>query len=87
MKYNVIKFVTNTKGEYQVKVTSTSGTLKGAKNDYFAECKTLNNANDVLYAVIKILNEYGDETAWREVIDNRPEPEPEQIEAPANSGE
>lgn len=82
MKYNVIKFVTNTKGQYQVQVTSTSETLKGAKSDYFKECRTLNNADDVLYAVIKILNEYGNETAWRETIDNRPEPEPETIEEP-----
>jgi hypothetical protein len=84
MKYNVIKFVTNTKGQYQVQVTSTSETLKAAKNDYFQQCRTLNNADDVLYAVIKILDEYGNgnDAAWREVIDNRPEPEPETIEEP-----
>ncbi|MBR2554794.1 MAG: hypothetical protein IKE94_08045 [Aeriscardovia sp.] len=82
MKYNVIKFVTNTKEEYQVQVTSTSETLKAAKNDYFQQCRILNNADDVLYAVIKILDEYGNETAWRETIDNRPEPEPETIIEP-----
>lgn len=82
MKYNVIKFVTNTKEEYQVQVTSTSETLKAAKNDYFQQCRILNNADDVLYAVIKILDEYGNEAAWRETIDNRPEPEPETIIEP-----
>lgn len=82
VKYNVIKFVTNTKEEYQVQVVSTSETLKAAKSEYFKECRNLNNADDVLYAVIKILDEYGNETAWREVIDNRPEPEPETIGEP-----
>ena len=78
MKYNVIQFVTNTKGEYGVKVNSTSSTLKAAKSNYMGDAKNLINASDVLTAVVKIVDEFGNDIqGYREVIDNTPEPEPE----------
>lgn len=79
MKYNVIQFVTNTKGEYGVKVNSTNSILKAAKVNYFSDAKTLVNATDVLTAVVKIVDEFGNDIpGYREVIDNTPEPEPEE---------
>lgn len=78
MKYNVIQFVTNTKGEYGVKVNSTNSTLKAAKVNYFSDAKSLVNATDVLTAVVKIVDEFGNDIpGYREVIDNTPEPETE----------
>lgn len=77
MKYNVIQFTTNTKGGYGIKVNSTSSTLKSAKVNYFGDAKTLVNAPDVLTAVVKIVDEFGNDVpGYREVIDNTPEPEP-----------
>jgi len=79
MKYNVIQFVTNTKGEYGIKVNSTSTSLKSAKVNYFNDAKTLVNATDVLTAVIKIVDEFGNDiVGYREVIDNTPEPTEEE---------
>ena len=79
MKYNVIQFVTNTKGAYGVKVNSTSTSLKAAKVNYFSDAKTLVNATDVLTAVIKIVDEFGNDiVGYREVIDNTPEPTEEE---------
>jgi hypothetical protein len=79
MKYNVIQFVTNTKGAYGVKVNSTNSTLKAAKVNYFSDAKTLVNATDVLTAVVKIVDEFGNDIpGYREVIDNTPEPTEEE---------
>lgn len=79
MKYNVIQFVTNTKGEYGVKVNSTNSTLKAAKVNYFSDAKSLVNATDVLTAVVKIVDEFGNDIpGYREVIDNTPEPTEEE---------
>ena len=82
MKYNVLQFITNTAGEYLAKVSATYDNLTSAKVNYFGVAQTLNNANDVLVAVVKIVDEYGNDTGYREVIDNTPEPEtePEQTE-------
>jgi len=83
MKYNVMTFITNTKNEYSAKVVATFDNFKGARVKYHATAQTLNNANDVLVAVIKIVDEFGNEIqGFREVIDNTPEPEtePEQTE-------
>jgi hypothetical protein len=79
MKYNVIQFVTNTKGAYGVKVNSTNSTLKAAKVNYFSDAKSLVNATDVLTAVVKIVDEFGNDiSGYREVIDNTPEPTEEE---------
>ena len=79
MKYNVMTFITNTKGEYGVKVNSTSSTLKSAKSNYLGDAKTLINASDVLVAVVKIVDEFGNDIpGYREVIDNTPEPTEEE---------
>lgn len=77
MKYNVLQFITNTKGEYSASVSATFDNLTSAKVNYFGVAQTLNNSSDVLVAVVKIVDEYGNDIDYREVIDNTPEPEPE----------
>lgn len=78
MKYNVLKFITNDKGQYSATVSATCGDLKTARFNFLSDARTLVNASDVEYAVVKIVDEYGNDTQWREVIDNRPEPTPDE---------
>lgn len=59
MKYNVIKFVTNTSGAYQCAVDSTHSNLDSAVVKYHQLCATLRNAQDALTASVLITNEYG----------------------------
>ena len=78
MKYNVLKFVTNTAGQYAPTVAATFDELEKALVNYHTTCANLHNAADVLIAVVKVVDEYGnDMTGYREVIDHTPEPEPE----------
>lgn len=78
MRYNVIKFVTNTQNQYQVAVDSTYDSLKGARVKYHQLLAALGNASDVLVASVRITDEYGNFIpGFDEIIDNRPEPEPE----------
>ena len=82
MKYNVLTFITNIKNEYAVKVEATFDNLKGARVKYHSTAQTFNNATDVLVAVIKIVDEFGNDIqGFREVIDNRPEVEEKTIAA------
>jgi hypothetical protein len=74
MKYNVLQFITNIKGEYSARVSATLDNLASAKVNYFGVAQTLNNASDVLRAVVKIVDEFGNDIGYREVIDNTPEP-------------
>ena len=78
MKYNVLQFITNDKGQYSATISATCGDLKTARFNFLSAARTLVNASDVEYAVVKIEDEYGNETPWREVIDNRPEPIPDE---------
>lgn len=79
MTYNVLKFVTNTSGQYQAVVDSTyNDNLKGAKVKYHSLMATLENAADVLVASVRIVDEYGNQlSGYDEIIDNTPEPEPD----------
>lgn len=82
MKYNILKFVTNTQGQYQAVVASTFDDFKSARTNYFSTAATFSNADDVLIAVIKMVNEFGrDVDGYEVVIDNTPEPEPEEEES------
>ena len=80
MKYSVLKFVTNTQGQYQATVDSTYvDNLKGAKAKYHSLMATFENAADVLVASVRIVDEYGNQlSGYDEIIDNTPEPEPEE---------
>lgn len=78
MKYNVEKFITNTKGQYSASVAATFDDFDSAKVYYHQSLATLHNANDVLIAVVKIVDEFGNPMDdFREVVDHTPEPEPE----------
>lgn len=87
MKYFIIKLLTNTKGEDGSKIEAVHENdnpkiaLERALVGYHQLCATLHNAADVLYAVVKIENEYGNSEIM-EIIDHRPEPEPEPDQEP-----
>lgn len=84
MKYNVLTFVTNTQNQYAAAVNSTyDDNLKGAKVNYHQLLAAFENADDVLVASVKIVDEYGNRVdGFDEIVDNTPKPEPEEPEIP-----
>lgn len=73
-KYNIIKFITNTAGQYSADVSATFDELEKAKVNYHQTLATLHNASDVLTATVKIEDEYGFEVmGFVEVVDHTPE--------------
>ena len=80
MKYYVVKLLTNTAGE-----DASSVTVYASENDarvaYHNTLAAFHNAADVLYAIVQIVNEYGN-CEIMEIVDHKatPEPEPEPIE-------
>ena len=88
MKYNILKFVTNAQGQYQAVVAATFENFVSARTNYFSTATTFSNADDVLVAVIKMVDEYGNDVpGFRVVIDNTPAPEPEPEPTPEPEGE
>ena len=78
MKYNVLQFITNTQNQYSASVAATFDDFDKAKVNYHQTLATLHNAEDVLVAVVKIVDEFGNPMdGFREVVDHTPEPEPE----------
>lgn len=79
MKYNVESYITNTSDQYVAKVEATyDDNLEGAAVKYHQLLSTYHNAPDVLVAVVKIVDEFGNPMDnFREEVDHRPEPEPE----------
>lgn len=76
--YNVINFITNTSDQYVANVVATYDNLSNAKVQYHNLCAALENADDVRYATIEIVNEYGNRVAdCYEIIDHRVAAEPE----------
>ena len=79
MKYNIEKFITNTQGQYSATVAATFEDFDKAKVNYHQSLAALHNAEDVLMAVVKIVDEFGNNMdGFREVVDHTPEPEPEE---------
>lgn len=76
MKYYVIKLLTNTAGQDAPSV-DVYGTIEQAKVAYHNTLAAFINAQDVLYAVVEIQNEYGN-VEIKEIVDHKPEPEPEE---------
>ena len=69
MKYNILKFITNTAGQYSATVSATFDDLDKAKVNYHTTLATLHNAPDVRYASVKIVTEYGyDEPGFFEEV-------------------
>jgi hypothetical protein len=75
MKYYVVKLLTNTAGE-----DASSVTVYASENDarvaYHNTLAAFHNAEDVLYAIVQIVNEYGN-CVIMEIVDHKPTPEPE----------
>ena len=77
MKYNVLQFITNTQNQYSASVAATFDDFDKAKVNYHQSLAALHNADDVLMAVVKIVDEFGNPMdGFREVVDHTPEPEP-----------
>lgn len=74
MKYYVVKLLTNTQGQ-DVPSVDVYGTIEQAKVAYHNTLAAFINAEDVLYAVVMIVNEYGN-VEIKEIVDHKFEPEP-----------
>ena len=71
VKYNILKFVTNTAGQYSATVSATFDDLEKAYVNYHQTLASLHNASDVRYATVKIENEYGHELiGYCEAVDH-----------------
>ena len=75
MKYYVVKLLTNEQGQDASSITVFDTKDKALVN-YHNTLAAYHNAEDVLYAVVEILNEVGN-CENKEIVDHRPEPEPE----------
>lgn len=85
MKFYLVKLLTNTEGQDASSV-EVYDSLERAQVAYHNILAAFHNAEDVLYAVVEILNEYGD-SQIKEIVDHRPEPEPEPEPEPTPDGE
>jgi hypothetical protein len=77
MKYYVVKLLTNTQGQDASSVT-VYPSEKDARVAYHNTLAAFHNAEDVLYAIVQIVNEYGN-CVIMEIVDHKPTPEPEPI--------
>ena len=85
-KFFLVKELTNTQGQDGSKISIYENEdLDTAKNNaivgYHQLLASLHNADDVLYAVVQLHDEYGNvlggEHGYKEIVDHRPKPEPE----------
>lgn len=79
MKYYVLKLLTNTAGQDASSVVVYSDDADKSAHDkavvaYHQTLATFHNADDVLYAVVMIINEYGN-VEIKEIVDHKPTPE------------
>lgn len=74
MKYYVVKLLTNTAGQDAPSV-DVYATHDAALVSYHQTLASYHNAEDVLYAVVMIVNEYGN-VEIKEIVDHKVEPEP-----------
>lgn len=75
MKYYVVKLLTNTAGQDGSSVTFYAS-KDAAIVAYHQTLAAFHNAEDVLYAIVQIVNEYGN-CEIMEIVDHKPTPEPE----------
>lgn len=77
MKFYLVKLLTNTQGQ-DGSTLAVFDALEKAQVSYHQTLANFHNAEDVLYAVVEILDEYGRVIGGcSEIVDHRPEPEPE----------
>lgn len=82
MKYYVVKLLTNTAGQDGSSIAVFADDENKSAHDkalihYHQTLSTYHNADDVQYAVVMIVNEYGN-TEIKEIVDHTPAPEPEE---------
>lgn len=75
MKYYIVKLLTNTAGQDGSSVTVYSS-KESAIVAYHQILAAYHNAEDVLYAIVQMTNEYGN-VEIMEIVDHKPAPEPE----------
>lgn len=75
MKHYLVKLLTNTQGQDASSI-AVFPNQNAALVSYHQTLATYHNAEDVLYAVVEILNEVGN-TVIKEIVDHKPTPEPE----------
>ena len=85
MKYYLVKLVTNTEGQDapSVDVYTTRENELVAYHNILA---AYHNADDVLYAVVQIVNEYGN-VEMMEIVDHKPVPELSVMDVMMNEAE
>lgn len=81
MRYYLEKLLTNTQGQDGSSISvyedeDPRKALDKARVGYHQILTLYHNADDVLFAVVKIQNEYGVEVIT-EIVDHKPQPEPE----------
>jgi len=74
MKYYVVKLLTNTAGQDASSIAVFDSHDK-ALVSYHQTLASYHNAQDVLYAVVEIQNEYGN-VEIKEIVNHKPAPEP-----------
>lgn len=80
MKFYLVKILTNT-AEQDGSEIAVYSNADSAKVVYHQLLSALHNADDVLYAVVELLDEYGrvlgGDSGYREEVNHRPQPESE----------
>lgn len=76
MKYYVIKLLTNTAGQDAPSI-DVYADKNAALVAYHNTLASYHNAEDVYYAVVEVVNEYGN-CELKEIVDHTPAPEPEE---------
>lgn len=78
MKYVLLKFVTNTSGQYSATVANFDS-LDFAKVNYHSTLAAYHNAADVLTGTVAIVDEFAHPiSGFHEVVDHTPEETPEE---------
>lgn len=84
MKYYLVRILTNAAGLDGTTI-AVYDELSKAQVAYHNILASFHNAADVLYAVVEILDEYGNivggVNGYKEIVDHRPEPTPEVVES------
>ena len=78
-RYYLVKINTNSKGQ-DASAIEVYDTLEKAQVAYHNTLASFHNAPDVLYAIVQIIDGLYGNLQAREIVDHRPEPEPNEEE-------
>ena len=76
MKFYLLKLLTNTQGQDGSKLEAVHDDRESAIVQFHQLAANLHNADDVLYAVVELLNENG-VVFLSDIVNHRPVPQPE----------